>query len=158
MRAKVVIITSTVAASLVVALRYWVQYRKRLRQEKKEKWRSRKKRNLVNIGAVFGMDVGGTLTKIVYFEPIPEVDEVEAVEAQSSVAAKSSGGGLQRPVSLSRSSSSSSLAQLEDPQHKAALKELYSYVDINVNRSALGKSGRMMTRDDNLCRAIPILG
>jgi type II pantothenate kinase len=36
--------------------------------------RRRKKPNL-DIGAIFGMDVGGTLTKIVYFEKFPEIED-----------------------------------------------------------------------------------
>ena len=34
----------------------------------------RKRANKVNIGSIFGMDVGGTLTKIVYFEKYTDSD------------------------------------------------------------------------------------
>ena len=53
----------TVAAASLGA--FW--YRTKMARERHER-RVRKRANNVNIGAVFGMDVGGTLAKVVYFE------------------------------------------------------------------------------------------
>ena len=64
------------------------------------------------------MDVGGTLTKIVYFEPKEEGEEEFATTSEPGAMAASK----RKP--LSRSGSSSSLAKLEDPEHKAAMQEL----------------------------------
>ena len=40
----------------------------------------RKRANKVNIGSIFGMDVGGTLTKIVYFEKFTDADTCTYVD------------------------------------------------------------------------------
>jgi type II pantothenate kinase len=81
----------------------------------------KRKAGTINIGAIFGMDVGGTLAKIVYFQP--NSSTVPVVKRQSS----------------------ESLAQLESPDHQAALEQLYTYVD----KSSLSAQSTV-TRDDGL--------
>lgn len=67
------------------------------------------------------MDVGGTLAKIVYFQP--NSTTVPIVKRQSS----------------------ESLAQLASPEHQAALEQLYTYVD-----KSSSSSQSAVTRDDAL--------
>jgi type II pantothenate kinase len=85
------------------------------------KCKRKRKAGTINIGAIFGMDVGGTLAKIVYFQP--NSSTVPIVKRQSS----------------------ESLAQLESPDHQAALEQLYTYVD---KSSSSAQSA--VTRDDAL--------
>lgn len=80
--------------------------------------------------AIFGMDVGGTLAKIVYFQPTKKDEALGA-------------GVLQSP--LIKRQSSESLAQLASPDHQAALQQLYNYVDV-----ASVSSQSVVTRDDAL--------
>lgn len=147
----------------------------------------RKRANKVNIGAIFGMDVGGTLTKIVYFEKDTDVNhvenggdnanyvdvvtqdndggEVKVQRAKSSDGADSSSGLTRRfnksdtnflaedvrerrqsltgndneggeageKGGLARKASHGSLAKLDAPDHQAALKELYEYMNSTRN-------------------------
>ena len=167
----------TVAAASLGA--FW--YRTKMARERHER-RVRKRANNVNIGAVFGMDVGGTLAKVVYFErdlpPDAPTDEHEHHAANSrgrlspesgtrkglldeptSPGGGSSGleRGRSRPRSgslvrhdkkqgtvmeslsppavvtvapaLHHSKSTDKMAQLDAPDHQAALKELSSLMD-----------------------------
>ncbi|RYH06645.1 hypothetical protein EON65_42630 [archaeon] len=81
------------------------------------------------------MDVGGTLTKIVYFQARP-----------TDVATDSTG------EPLPKRKSSDSLAQLESPDHQAALKELYNYMDNTSQRN-----NGVVTRDAELSVYLPFL-
>jgi hypothetical protein len=55
-------LTAAVSGSLMI-------YRWRVKRDKAKRIRALKMRkSAVNIGAIFGMDVGGTLTKIIYFQ------------------------------------------------------------------------------------------
>jgi type II pantothenate kinase len=154
---------------------------KELRLRRKKRLQS-KKYNKVNIGAIFGMDVGGTLTKIVYFEKDTDTadaggslsnsehdksmvdvvtqDGAEGLQIQRAISHDSSDGqGLRRRFNKSESnfqaddvrerrhsltgneggaggggmvrntSIGGSLAKLDAPDHQAALKELYEYMD-----------------------------
>jgi len=74
--------------------------------QKIEKRNKRKliKNRAINIGAIFGMDVGGTLAKLIYFE--------KDVSTNSS-----STDSMKR---------SKSFVKLDDPDHREALQDLYS--------------------------------
>lgn len=98
--------------------------------------RRRRKKNGVNVGAIFGMDVGGTLTKIVYFR------------ARQSPPGKEGSD----PLTFKKRKSSESLAQLDSPDHKAALEEVYSYMDTTSQ-----KSNGVLTRDADLTVYSPFL-
>jgi pantothenate kinase len=105
--------------------------RKRRKLEKAER--------TVNIGAIFGMDVGGTLTKVVYFEKAGVLDRQDAQSTHPSMPAVSRavsdptsersgtglGQGLKRTNSLSK--------MLEAPDHKRALQTLYEYMRTSKN-------------------------
>mmetsp|Transcript_15712 Transcript_15712/g.31740 ORF Transcript_15712/g.31740 Transcript_15712/m.31740 type:complete len:697 (-) Transcript_15712:84-2174(-) len=84
----------------------------------------RKKKELgnVNIGAIFGMDVGGTLTKIVYFEAKPAEKKTGEEDAKL------------KPPTIQRGSSES-LAQLDCPDHQEALANFYTFMDNNKGLS-----------------------
>jgi type II pantothenate kinase len=157
-------------------------------QVRRERRLLRKRANKVNIGAIFGMDVGGTLTKIVYFEKDTEANlgetaderanyvdvvtqgtseaDVKVQRAKSSDGADASGGLTRRfnksetnflaedarerrksltgndqsspeaagdKSGLIRKASHGSLAKLDAPDHQAALKELYEYMNSTRN-------------------------
>lgn len=82
------------------------------------------------------MDVGGTLTKIVYFR------------ARQSPPGKEGSD----PLTFKKRKSSESLAQLDSPDHKAALEEVYSYMDTTSQ-----KSNGVLTRDADLTVYSPFL-
>ena len=79
------------------------------------------------------MDVGGTLTKIVYFEKNLKDTKETALSGPSS---PMTAVGIRRNRSLS---------ELEKPDHKEALKQLYSYMEISRNQEA-----KIFDRDENL--------
>jgi type II pantothenate kinase len=85
------------------------------------------------------MDVGGTLTKIVYFQ------QRRPDEISSDVPAT--------PKTLAKKNSSENLAQLEEPDHQAALQELYSYMDLTANPNI----NKTVVRDDELSVYSPFL-
>ena len=156
---------------------FW--YQAKMARERRER-RMRKRANNVNIGAVFGMDVGGTLAKVVYFErdlppdapssssssshrsPEGETRKSLLEEPMSPGGGEAGGHARSRPRSGSlvrhdkqqgtvmeslsppapapvppaapapasdSSSSSDKMAQLDAPDHQAALKELSSLMD-----------------------------
>lgn len=129
-------------------LRYRSQAERRRRKlEKAER--------TVNIGAIFGMDVGGTLTKIVYFEKAGVLDRQDLQSKPPSMSAVSRaasdpisdrlgtgiGQGLRRTNSLSQ--------MLEAPDHKRALQTLYEYMRTSKNPGT--------RRDDRLSFYSPVL-
>lgn len=102
------------------------------------------------------MDVGGTLAKIVYFQPVKNSGiGTPSIPANMDGAHISSNAVTNIPMAsmmglnstnLVRRQSSDSLAQLEDPDHQAALTELYSYMD---SRDAL-RTQNGVVRDESL--------
>jgi type II pantothenate kinase len=87
---------------------------------------------IISSSAIFGMDVGGTLTKIVYFE----AKRAEKDSNGDDPFGKKVGDGprIQRPE-LAQRGSSDSLAQLDCPDHKAALEHFYTFMDNNRGTS-----------------------
>ena len=154
------------AVSVGAAGIYYVWREQRIQSERahRDLTRKKKRRGNINIGAVFGMDVGGTLTKIVFFE--------RALDGGSTPISPSSEGG-KAPLSpsyipvengnslaLRKTSSHGSLAQLDNPDHKAALQELYGYMDTTLAKAKSGSKGPMniVQQDSVLSFYSPLLG
>jgi type II pantothenate kinase len=96
------------------------------------------------ITGIFGLDFGGTLSKIVYFE----------TETSKNGHLKEQGATVEIPgrKSLRRNISSGQMGQLDTPDHQEALHELYTYMDSSH------KNGTVTTRDDGLSFYSNILG
>jgi type II pantothenate kinase len=94
---------------------------------------------IVYILAIFGMDVGGTLTKIVYFQQVRPEESTSTEEAPS--------------TPIPKKNSYENLAQLEDSEHQVALKELYSYMDSATTHG----TNKTVIRDDVLSVFSPYL-
>mmetsp|Transcript_2743 Transcript_2743/g.4124 ORF Transcript_2743/g.4124 Transcript_2743/m.4124 type:complete len:556 (+) Transcript_2743:157-1824(+) len=101
------------------------------------KRRKRKKEGSVNIGGIFGMDIGGTLSKIVYFEKRP-----------SAKGKDDENGSVNQPP-LSRDKS---FDHFDTPAHQAALEQIYQAMQ---SQQLLGQTGR---RDQALGFYSSILG
>lgn len=124
---------STFVGMTAIGALFW--YRREL-EERRRKRRLRKQANTVNIGAVFGMDVGGTLAKVVYFERDntdlagagPEAPGPPLPPSSPSIG-KSLSSGRKLPSAnahtLPHTNSSNSLSKLDGPEHQAALQEFY---------------------------------
>ena len=80
--------------------------------------RTNKKMGSINIGGIFGMDVGGTLTKIVYFERTSRPGAVLRGERESQ-------STLTSPSKLKRVCS---IDKMDTPAHIAALDEMHKYM------------------------------
>ena len=143
--------------------------------------RRKKRRGNVNIGSVFGMDVGGSLAKIVYLAKQEDVGSGEGQESSRSDSSSGSGsgngsssssssssgsGGMSRKSSESsrlmrRNNSGGSLAQLDTPEHKAALQDLSAYMDTTLAKTTTPRSGsgsHILMHDDALSFYSPLLG
>lgn len=80
------------------------------------------------LAAIFGMDVGGTLTKIVYFKAKqPELPSDGIQQGQNSDPSST--------TPFSKRKSKDNLAQLDSPDHQAALQELYTYMDTTSQKT-----------------------
>ena len=73
------------------------------------------------------MDVGGTLTKIVYFE----------AKRSNGSPTSAAQGEVKKPDAIQRGSSDS-LAQLDCPEHQAALENFYAFMDSNRGKAPRG--------------------
>ena len=110
------------------------------------------------------MDVGGTLAKIVYFQPNTQSPTQSPAQkggnnnsSKDDIANRTGESTKSIASTLSRNNSSKSLAQLDDPKHRAALKELYTYLDNNA-KSAFSSVNNIVTRDAGLSVYSSILG
>ena len=157
-------IMSTAMGASAIAM---YRYRKKLILQEKLRRKREKASRKVNIGAIFGMDVGGTLTKIVYFEknsaynrgesPRRESgNDIELTRASSitfdttkennvsddSSECSSSGGmnmtGTGKNMMNSGLKKSKSLSQLDGEEHRAALRQLYEYMDSTETYGSTG--------------------
>lgn len=111
------------------------------------------------LSGVFGMDVGGTLTKIVYFEARRELSQSESdlqrVGATGQLSTSDGSRGVSRGGDCGeaglkqskRSRSSDSLAQLDSPDHQKALEQFYSFMD---STKAIDSRQSSVIRDDGL--------
>ena len=136
------------AAATTLGMLVWLKQKD---SEKKRERRLRKQQNSVNIGAVMGMDVGGSLAKVVYFErgkigqsrggdadsesntppnesSLHVLATVNEGEGDTVTATGGAGGGMTAP-SLPRANSSQSLRELDKPDHQIALKEFYEVME-----------------------------
>lgn len=117
--------------------------------------KKRLKRSILSLLlGVFGMDVGGTLTKIVYFEAKRELSQsdLERATGQQSTSdgsrGTSQGGDSEAALKQSkRSRSSDRLAQLDSPDHQKALEQFYSFMD---STKAIDSRQSSVIRDDGL--------
>lgn len=145
-----VLVVGGAALGLVVLLRIQKKHRDLIARDLKRK---KKRHGNINIGAVFGMDVGGTLTKIVYFER-----ELENGSTTASAAPIVSSGTSNQASSLRKTNSHGSLAQLDNPEHKAALQELYGYMDTTLAQSKNGGALNILQQDEGLSFYSSMLG
>ena len=128
--------------SAVVAVSYVFFTRWRTKIEARRR-RRRKKQGSVNIGGIFGMDVGGTLTKIVYFETKTGNRVADDfMRTQRGDTKEIPGRKPLRRVT--------SLGQLDTPDHQQALDELYSYMTSSAQH--------VYQRDESLSFYSNILG
>lgn len=135
----------------------WRRRKVRIDSLNRDMKRRKKRRGNVNIGAVFGMDVGGSLAKIVYLAKHDDAGggsgsnsrsnssnsssssrsgSSSSGSSSSSSSGSSGGGYTSEPRSegapgklLRRNNSQGSLAQLDTPESKAALQDLSAYMD-----------------------------
>jgi type II pantothenate kinase len=145
----------SISAAATISYFLICRYSKNRAVDQLKQKKQRKKELNIDIGGIFGVDAGGTLTKIVYFETQrhghearTKVDNKQhaSTESQSSVA------GI--VPALPRRQSSDNLAQLDDPEHKAALEQLYTFMD-----NAYGAGGsRDIRRDEALSVFSKFLG
>ena len=119
-------------ASVVLCLASYMSWRKKKAAAKKLR---NLKRGNVNIGGIFGMDVGGTLTKIVYFETDLKNKHDSSTNKASCVNQKSSSSNNNNNnTSIKRTDS---LSKLDQPDHQEALHKLYdSMKSINEEESS----------------------
>ncbi|CAN0237448.1 unnamed protein product, partial [Ectocarpus fasciculatus] len=96
--------------------------------------RRNKKIGSINIGTIFGMDVGGTLTKIVYFERSSRPGALRRDKDDGSP------GKLKRNCSIDR---------MDTPDHIAALDEMHKY---------MGETKSFASVDDSLNFYSSLLG
>lgn len=94
------------------------------------------KNSSINIGAIFGMDVGGTLAKLVYFEK------------NGNIRNENYGNHKQVEHGQKTLKKCDSFARLDSPDHQAALEKMYSFIE----------QGSVMARDDALSFYSPLLG
>lgn len=116
----------------VVSLSVVCFTRWRLKREVLQR-RKNKKMGSVNIGTIFGMDVGGTLTKIVYFER----------SSRSAVNRKD------KDDSLPKLKRNCSIDHMNTPDHIAALDEMHKY---------MGETKAFASVDDSLNFYSSLLG
>jgi type II pantothenate kinase len=116
----------------------------RMKQELNQR-RKKKKLGSINIGGIFGMDVGGTLTKIVYFERA-SLQNSDLSQSQTSTRKDANASVSLSPPKMKRESS---IDELNTPDHIAALDEMYRY---------MGESKSFASTDDALTFYSSVLG
>lgn len=96
------------------------------------------------LGAIFGMDVGGSLTKIVYFEANTSPTSHYSHDPHHHT---STANNTNTPIRRSQS-----LEKLSAPDYQAALQKLYAYMN---DTQSYGETGK---RDDSLSFYSNVLG
>lgn len=96
--------------------------------------------------AIFGLDVGGTLSKLVYFEQTRKSRKVERMQQQKRR------NYTDKPFQKSTLKRSASLENLSTPRHTKALDAFYAFIQ------AEGSPVRAELRDDNLTFFSRVLG
>lgn len=130
----------------------------RCRKLKEEKKRTKKKKQgSVNIGGIFGMDVGGTLTKIVYFEAKlnGETNKNQMLTPEPLKRALTHHGDVKIDDETGTTNPlrrSNSLGNLNNPDHQAALQKIYNYMD------STRQNPQVTVRDDVLSFYSSVLG
>lgn len=139
---------------LGLGILFYVRCRK-LKEEKKRT--KKKKQGSVNIGGIFGMDVGGTLTKIVYFEAKlnDEIHKDQSLTAEPLKRAVTHQGDVKlddESITANPLRRSNSLGNLNNPDHQAALQKIYNYMD------STRQNPQVTVRDDVLSFYSSVLG
>jgi pantothenate kinase len=117
-------------------------------RNKKEKHRrlKNKKQGTVNIGGIFGMDVGGTLTKIVYFEAkLSNHNYDPQLKSELSCKEVPRNQSSRNPQLLR----SNSFGNLIDTDHQRALHELYTNLS-SFEKHVYSDPNTTYARDDRL--------
>jgi type II pantothenate kinase len=100
------------------------------------------------------MDVGGTLTKIVYFQPKQSAPSNSNSNANAAnITSQPPFPEPASPPPFPKRKSSDSLAQLDSPDHQAALQQLYTYMDNTTSQ----KNNGVLTRDADMTVYSPFL-
>ena len=110
---------------------------------------------LLILGAIFGIDVGGSLTKIVYFETHPPMISTSNHHSISNLHKDNMTDTTHHDEAskISQMKRSKSLERLHTPDYQQALQELYSYM--NEPQTFHNKQG---LRDDALSFYSDVLG
>lgn len=132
------LIIALTAAVTIIGVTRW-----RVKKEQSRR-RKKKKEGSVNIGGIFGMDIGGTLSKIVYFErkqgnSSNGTSDNKPNESLTSLA----------PPKMSRDRS---FDHFDTPAHQKALEDIYVAMQ---STTMMGESGR---RDKALSFYSSVLG
>lgn len=129
-----------IALSVAVAFVGFTRWRVKKEQSRR---RRKKKEGSVNIGGIFGMDIGGTLSKIVYFE-------------RKQVGYDSNGGKGDKkpaaPIDKPTLRRDKSFEQFDTPAHQKALEDIYVAMQ---SSDMMGETGK---RDKQLSFYSSILG
>lgn len=139
---RITALLATIGASVGLVL--FFRWRKRKLQIK---LKHKKKQGSVNIGAIFGLDVGGTLTKIVYFETKLN-DDTTPRRAVTEIP--------RPPQETQAFPRNRSFTQLDTPDHQEALQKLYTTLD--NTRDGTGRSEIGIQESKNLSFYSSILG
>ena len=112
------------------------------------------------LGAIFGIDVGGSLTKIVYFETHPSMTSTTQLNPMNTHHAmdhtsqpSSNYDNVEDMTKISQMKRIKSLERLHTPDYQEALQKLYSYM--NEPQTFHNKQG---LRDDALSFYSDVLG
>lgn len=123
LRKRVIVYMLTMSAAII-----FVGFIRRRQKQEISSRRKKKKEGSINIGGIFGMDIGGTLSKIVYFER--KMIGMEPVQ----------------------SNGEPNFQDYNSPQHQEALAQIYSAM---LSQSFLGTTG---VRDESLSFYSSFLG
>jgi pantothenate kinase len=138
------LITGTV---LLMGLTRWKTKRELIRRKKK------KKEGSVNIGGIFGMDIGGTLSKIVYFQR-KSTDGIDSSSSSSSSSQPSSSSSPEATAAATAAAARGvNFDHLDTPAHQQALEEFHLAM-----KSESVMNGSSGSRDNALSFYSNILG
>jgi pantothenate kinase len=137
------LITGTV---LLMGLTRWKTKRELIRRKKK------KKEGSVNIGGIFGMDIGGTLSKIVYFQR-KSTDGIDSSSSSFSSSQPSSSSPEATAAATAAAARGVNFDHLDTPAHQQALEEFHLAM-----KSESVMNGSSGSRDNALSFYSNILG
>ena len=138
-----IILTCSVLSYSII--RYFLWYNRKI---ERRNMRKLIKNSSINIGAIFGLDVGGTLAKLIYFEKDTYINGSMDNQSQRNT----NNNNNSRPITPTPDSTKhcDSFARLDSPDHEAAL--------INMHSSIMNMDDTIMIRDDALSFYCPQVG